>query len=64
MNKLIAQLKENKKIVIRRTIIAGAIVTTVIVVGALYKNGAFSDDSLLLETLEDGSVLLTSTETP
>jgi len=60
MKNFLATLKANKKTVIRRTIIAGAVVTTVIVVGALYKKGAFTD-TVLVETLEDGSVLLTET---
>lgn len=58
-NKFTTFVKENRKKIIRRTLIGVGIVTTVVVVGALYKSGAFADDALV-QTLEDGSVLVTN----
>ena len=60
MKNLVATVKANKKTIIRRTLIVAGVVTTVIVVGALYKKSADAD-VILVETLENGSVLLTET---
>lgn len=60
MKNFVATVKANKKTIIRRTLIVAGVVTTVIVVGALYKKSADAD-VILVETLENGSVLLTET---
>lgn len=43
MKNFIETVKANKKVIIKRALIAGAVVTTVVVVGALYKAGKLED---------------------
>lgn len=43
---ILETIKANKKVIIKRALIAGAVVTTVIVVGALYKANVNAQDAL------------------